>query len=230
MERGAAENHVAALGALGLTYAVDHEQQERTTVASSFRGAVTEMRMEPPIHRLVEYTALCHPGGLCRREIPSKMKELLAHQVLLESFRSRHDPAPLAESPVKAKKLNDKAIKTPVIDRSKTKDTGSPLSPARMTPRKLDRYPASASPIANRITKSTPSPTAGNFLGIAAKKGKAAKSARRAAALGLNRSSSKKQKLAHSGSGFLLTHVVRMKYVKGFTQAVRTPCRLNDLE
>jgi len=67
-------------------------------------------------------------------------------------------------------------------------------------------------------------------LGIAAKKGKAAKSARRAAALGLNRSSSQKQKLAHSGSGFLLSHVVRMKYVKGFTQAVRTPCRLNDLE
>jgi len=78
----------------------------------------------------------------------------------------------------------------------------------------------------------TPSPkaTAGNFLGIAARKGKAAKSARRVAASGLSRLSSKKQKLAHSGSGFLLSHVVRMKYVKGFTQAVRTPCRLHDLE
>ena len=70
---------------------------------------------------------------------------------------------------------------------------------------------------------------AGNFLGIAAKKDKAAKSARRTAALGLN-GSSVKCKLSHSGSGFLLQHVVHMKYVKGFTQAVRTPCRLQDLE
>jgi chromosome transmission fidelity protein 18 len=84
--------------------------------------------------------------------------------------------------------------------------------------------------ISTLFFQSTPSPTAGNFLGIAAKKGKAAKSARRVAALGLNRMSSKKQKLSHSGSGFLLSHVVRMKYVKGFTQAVRTPCRLNDLD
>ena len=80
------------------------------------------------------------------------------------------------------------------------------------------------------LLQSTPSPTAGNFLVVGAKKGKAAKSARRAAALGLNRYSSRKLKLAHTGSGLFLQNAVRMKYVKGFTQAVRTPCRLNDLE
>jgi chromosome transmission fidelity protein 18 len=69
--------------------------------------------------------------------------------------------------------------------------------------------------------------TAGNFLGIAARKGKEAKSARRrAAALGV----SSRRKLSHTGSGLQLNEVVRMKYVKGFTQAVRTPCRLQDLE
>ena len=59
------------------------------------------------------------------------------------------------------------------------------------------------------------------------------KSARRAAAVGLEAGggpSSKKIKLAHTGSGFALNQVVKMRYVKGFTQAVRTKCRLEDLE
>lgn len=82
-------------------------------------------------------------------------------------------------------------------------------------------------------TQTTPSPTAGNFLGIGAKKAKEMKSARRAAAVGLvagGSRSSKQVKLAHTGSGFSLDQVVKMKYVKGFTQAVRTRCRLEDLE
>jgi chromosome transmission fidelity protein 18 len=40
---------------------------------------------------------------------------------------------------------------------------------------------------------------------------------------------SRKSKRSHTDSGKLLSQVVRLKYVKGFTQAVRTPCRLDDL-
>jgi chromosome transmission fidelity protein 18 len=77
--------------------------------------------------------------------------------------------------------------------------------------------------------------TAGNFLGIAAQKGKEAKkSARRRAGLGGGVASfshnQKSLSFSHSGSGLPLNQVVRMKYVKGFTQAVRTPCRWQDLE
>jgi hypothetical protein len=78
--------------------------------------------------------------------------------------------------------------------------------------------------------QTSPSPTAINFLGIGAKKAKEMKSARRAAAGLAPGRSSKKVKLAHSGSGFALDQVVKMRYVKGFTQAVRTKCRLEDLE
>jgi chromosome transmission fidelity protein 18 len=67
-----------------------------------------------------------------------------------------------------------------------------------------------------------------NFLGIGAQKAKESKSARKAAQVGLELS--KKIKMAHTGSGLQLNQVIRLKYVKGFTQAVRTPCRLEDLD
>ena len=46
------------------------------------------MRLEPPIHRLIDYAVL--PVGLSRRkEIPTGMKELLAHQVRLASLSGK---------------------------------------------------------------------------------------------------------------------------------------------
>ena len=70
-----------------------------------------------------------------------------------------------------------------------------------------------------------------NFLLAGAKKARAARSARTAARVGLERSSSSRtdKKLSNTGSGVPISQVVRLKYVKGFTQAVRTPCRLEDL-
>jgi chromosome transmission fidelity protein 18 len=76
--------------------------------------------------------------------------------------------------------------------------------------------------------------TAGNFLVIAARRGKEArKSSRQLAGLRGSLSLDNHHKLlslSHTGSGLPLNQVVRMKYVKGFTQAVRTPCRWQDLE
>ena len=69
-----------------------------------------------------------------------------------------------------------------------------------------------------------------NFLLMGAKKAKAARSARTAARVGCFERSVKKNKLSNTGSGVPLSKVVRLKYVKGFTQAVSTPCCLEDLE
>jgi chromosome transmission fidelity protein 18 len=145
MERDAANNHVAALRALGLIYTVDHEQKNNSF--SSFQAI--EMRLEPPIHRLVEFKFLNNPGGAYRKEIPTKMKELLAHQVLLDGFRSQDglsssEPSGLEKGQQKRKEINpiDKS-KTPTNNRVKSTIAESLLSPAKVTPRKLDQLAAS---------------------------------------------------------------------------------------
>jgi len=90
---------------------------------------------------------------------------------------------------------------------------------------------------AKRVTPSSKVTTSGpptkkakpqNFLIAGARKAKAARSARTAARVGFDRGS-QKNKLSNTGSGVPISQVVRLKYVKGFTQAVRTPCRLEDL-
>jgi chromosome transmission fidelity protein 18 len=69
--------------------------------------------------------------------------------------------------------------------------------------------------------------TSSNFLGVGARKAKAALTARKMERAGLNRSNT--NKVSHTGSGIPQCQVMRLKYVKGFTQAVRVPCRLDDL-
>jgi chromosome transmission fidelity protein 18 len=78
------------------------------------------------------------------------------------------------------------------------------------------------------VREQTPTANASNFLRLGAKQAKAARSARSALRAGIDRLS-KRQKLSHSGSGAPLNQVIRLKYVKGFTQAVRTPCFSEDL-
>ena len=70
-----------------------------------------------------------------------------------------------------------------------------------------------------------------NFLGLGAVKAKAARNARRAASVGAFDSGkrAKRIRLSNSGSGATLDGVIRFKYQKGFTQAVRVPCRVDDL-
>lgn len=67
-----------------------------------------------------------------------------------------------------------------------------------------------------------------NFLGIGAAKAKAARSARKAALVGFDRGAKKKKKISNTGSGVPLDEVLRFKYQKGFTQAVRLPCSRDD--
>lgn len=80
----------------------------------------------------------------------------------------------------------------------------------------------------DRPAKRQKVPASQSFLGLGAKRAKEAKSARRAKSVGLVRST-KINKKSKTGSGVPFQQVMRLKYVKGFTQAVRNPCRLEDL-
>jgi hypothetical protein len=82
-----------------------------------------------------------------------------------------------------------------------------------------------------------------NFLLMGAKKAKALRSARSAARVGCindgrhsqstlqncKAETTQHSRLSNTGSGIPLSQVVKLKYVKGFTQAVSMPCRFDDL-
>ena len=66
-----------------------------------------------------------------------------------------------------------------------------------------------------------------NFLLNLTLKTKAAKNAKKAALIGIEKSTTNVQ-LSNTGSGVPLENVVKFKYQKGFTQAVRMPCSTRD--
>jgi chromosome transmission fidelity protein 18 len=151
------------------------------------------------------------------------MKELLAHRAAHDKMRHRELEATeqnkrqgIQEG---ASKIDKSSLDFP---RGEKETSGIPDLPIK---RSLQAGDNSSLPPAKRPKAST---TAQNFLGIGAKKAKEARSARTAARVGVE-CANKKNKTAHTGSGVPFPQVIRLKYVKGFTQAVRTPCRLDDL-
>lgn len=102
-----------------------------------------------------------------------------------------------------------------------------PTNDNDMAPMKaLEQQPKRAPPV-NAAPPPAKKIKAQNFLIAGAKQAKAARSARTAARVGVD--NTKTNKLSNTGSGVPIAKVVRLKYVKGFTQAVRTPCRMEDL-
>jgi chromosome transmission fidelity protein 18 len=97
--------------------------------------------------------------------------------------------------------------------------------PSLGTQRKVDEGHTDAAP---PLKKLKVEPALKNFLGIGAQKAKASRNARKKALVGFN-NRVRAEKLTHTGSGIPLTQVVRFKYQKGFTQAVRTACQMEDL-
>eukprot|EP00980_Cylindrotheca_fusiformis_P003170 scaffold721_cov131-Cylindrotheca_fusiformis.AAC.60 len=249
-ERAAVDAHVGLLRTLGLTYAPAIEEPDLQKKDSMVQMTMKRrMVLDPPIDRLVDYAQMKFSTCLQRVEIPTavrmtesrlrnllfrakislfcflalfltlQMKEMIAHQVKLESFRQQDGTGSvLAGFGLKAEASFQKLPKT----------TKEAFSPRKLDARKMkDIASAVALPPPKRSrTAHSPSPTK-NFLGVGAKRAKLAQSARRAAAVGLG---TKTKKMAHTGSGFRLNQVIRLRHVKGFTQAVRTPCRLQDLE
>lgn len=136
------------------------------------------------------------------------MKELLAQRsayVKLRESNKENSATSLEEVP---------AVPVAKAVESQPKNTETPESMKR----------PSESPSSSGKRRKTV--TAQNFLGIQARKSKQMRSARTAARVGMTK---KRKKESHTGSQALLSEVVRLKYVKGFTQAVRAPCKLSDL-
>ena len=71
--------------------------------------------------------------------------------------------------------------------------------------------------------------TAQNFLGLGALKAKAARTKRKAAQVSGFNKSKKRVKRSYTGTGLSLDQVIKFRYQKGFTQAVRQPCTKNDV-
>jgi len=155
------------------------------------------------------------------------MKELLAQAATLEKIRNRKESQVLIPTPSTQQQtevvvpMKSDSAKEQLCEKPAPSEKIANAAPLALTKRNLD---ASSTPPSKRPK---PSLTAQNFLGVGAKKAKAARSARNAARVGVELT--KKCKVSHTGSGVLLSQVIRLKYVKGFTQAVRTPCRLEEL-
>jgi chromosome transmission fidelity protein 18 len=157
LERMVADRHVAHLCALGLSYVADLDKDVNNAPKSSFRGYTIEMKLDPPIDRLVKYNALRNTHlHLCRKEIPSNMKMLLAQQVRLENFRKREYDTAIVKNPTNSHgtevvgHVQPKENEIALMSRE-TKAAASTAEP-QGTPRKLDQVASSAGvPDAKRL-------------------------------------------------------------------------------
>lgn len=199
--------HVSTMRVLGLTY-VSTDNNNNDATKNDDRdtynnNSVGSIRLEPEIDRVVQFKHL--DRSLLRKKIPDVIKELIAHSVHLDKFKDGGD--------AKGGSHQVEKRNAPIDIHFVVKATESIVVPATIS----EKCP---SPTINTTVK--------NFLGLNANKAKAARKARTAAIVGFEKAS-KKQKVSHSGSGVPLCQVLRFKYQKGFSQAVRVPCKIEDL-
>jgi len=232
-EKKAFDNHVGVLRRLGLNY-VRREVMEDQMLFNGMgeTGASSVMVLEPEIDKLVKFEGLLTnstDGATCtRKKIPNGMKELLAHATNIEQIKGRIDNSNTLSKPGPPNKNENNNTSTT----NATQPT--PIITALTTPTKIaTKAPSPAKPKTNLPKVKSPphkKTNVNNFLGIRAAKARAARTARKAAQVkGFQRNDSKKVKLAHTGSGVPLAEVARFKFQKGFTQAVRKPCKFEEL-
>ena len=190
------------LRALGLTYV----KEDRSSDYQTPYNAVENLRLEPEIDKLVKFEHM-NDHSIGRIDIPALLKELLAHGAKVAAMRERENEA-------------NNSI---ALHNSARKQQPKKISLATA---ESDR-PPSITPVKHTAKSGPNTSAAKNFLGFRAAKAKEAKTARRAATVGFDRS--KKVKLSNTGSGNEISNVIRFKYQKGFTQAVTAPCQLEDL-
>ncbi|CAB9521022.1 fidelity protein 18 homolog [Seminavis robusta] len=234
--------HSETLRSLGLTYVASR---------AGFAGPNNEysdeslMTLEPPIHRLVHFQYIEAMPWSSRKEIPSATKELLAQRSTLQGIRdlgSSSTPRKDAASALKGTGTPQSTLKNleAIKNAAKGESEASKSLPAEPKPvsqpspvedgtNKRNTVATKGSVEKGRPAKrAKPSPvSAHNFLGVGAKRAREKRSARRAKNVGFVRSTTEKK--SHTGSGVPLSKVLRLKFVKGFTQAVRNPCRMEDL-
>jgi len=175
-----------------------------------------------------------------------QLKELLAQRASYEKMRNRSNSAAEKKSQAPTKQLASTAKEAlTVVSEKETAENATSSSSAiaatatsTLSKHKRDGLAGGANTSSSRLPvpeakRPRMSPnnklTAQNFLGVGAMKAKEARSRQKAARVGLSQRVPKRNKTSHTGSGVQLSQVIRLKYLKGFTEAVRTPCRLEDL-
>lgn len=223
-EKLAFEEHVFRLCQLGLTYVRSEEHSNGVgngygRLSSWEHQGGSRMRLEPEIDQI---TCFQQPGDqddtkvMLWKEVPSALKELLAHGVSLRKLKLKENISEKEHGHNSSVKIPEMNLHEP--DSFSSKSDSVEITTVTTKPngkRKQSLYDFKV-----KLAKTS-------FLGIGAAKAKAAKAARKAAQIGYDRS--KKTKMSNTGSGVPLNQVMRFKYKQGFTQAVRIPCRIDDL-
>ena len=208
-EKIAFDAHVKLLTALGLTYVKDSDDISDQMNPSR----ALKMRLEPEIDKISSYGDM----KKSRMDVPPLMKELLAHATTLAGMRKNDETFKDAEISTTRESEKEKELE-PVMVEGKNKTDGMDQSLDGTTKKKEDTGKTKIHKKKSLIKS--------NFLGIGAAKAKAARNARKAA---LVSGSKNKVKLSNVGTGVPLDQVIRFKYQKGFTQAVRLPCVKGDI-
>ncbi|KAL7462418.1 hypothetical protein ACHAXS_002794, partial [Conticribra weissflogii] len=156
-EKNVFSAHVETLRALGLTYV---KESHSFHISPNPNAPNETVRLEPEIDRLVKFEHVDEGFFLNRRDIPSLLKELLAHGATLAGLRERESESKIAlENREKLK--SDVKVTEEITAKSSAKSANSKAEKA--------------------VPVKKNSAMAKNFLGVRAAKSKEAKSARRAA-------------------------------------------------
>ncbi|GFH61721.1 hypothetical protein CTEN210_18197 [Chaetoceros tenuissimus] len=214
-EKNAFFAHVQTLRSLGLTYVKDEDDSR------DYGTRVMNMRLEPEIDRVSRYKGVSHVRG----KIPPLMKELLAHETTVAGLRAKEEGR---EANVVAEEKDDVHMVNQEQEKNKKEDQESNKKQVT-SPNTSSTSTIPSKKLTTKDPKSIPKKkAASNFLGIGAARAKAARTARKAAQVGFDRSKGR-VKYSNTGSGIIIDKVIRFKYQKGFTQAVRLPCTKRDL-
>lgn len=212
-EKVAFDHHVEILRALGLTYVKADGDNNGDDSGGGFNR---KMRLEPGIDVISNFEGLSLKS---RRQIPNVLKGLLAHGANLQEMREREQEAKKGMNAVQ------NASPDKVQEGKKSSVSASSKRPASSISTSQGENSVERDDLSPKCVKK--GAAAINFLNIGAIRARAARNARKVAQAGFGRA--KKIKLCHSGSGRPLSEVVRFKYQKGFTQAVRVPCQIHEL-
>ena len=179
-----------------------------------------------------DYVSLLNGFGLSyRAEEERQFDKPIVHSVSLvldppidRLVQFNDQASPLERKPLS---FTMKKLLTETARREFTRTGPTPQKDERPVESKKRQHASTEKENDVKRTKSSPKLDAKTFLGIQARKVKEARSAKTAARVG--GSAKNRVKVSHTGSNVPLSQVVRLKYVKGFTQAVRTPCQIDDL-
>jgi chromosome transmission fidelity protein 18 len=212
-EKDAFEHHSVILQSLGLKHvSMVHENDQNRRLYRSSPSSL--IGFDPPIERLANFVDMSND----RLDIPPAVSSHF--YTFFVGFNLIKTPFLLTMQ------LKQMLSRKAVID----KNTAT-ITSVHEQPRKSG---------VNRMAAKNESTGVSNFLLMGAKNAKALRSARSAARVGcivndshhnqLTRDhQTQRGRLSNTGSGMPIKQVVRLRYVKGFTQAVSMPCRLDDL-